>query len=238
MMKPSQNTPERRVIHLRIDMDIKFFYKQRSEFILYFYTNASEPFIDIKRKIESEEEPYIPQNLCQEEPEYLTEWIEAEEAFHTVGYTCLSMLSSALHSYLKSWLKNIKNTQVNEDRFKKGWFNGYKKILNDDLGININESNADLELIESISLARNRIQHPESITTNYVDYSKKDVRKIRNLPFVSKNDPIEEVLKEKGLNTFFTPSIRPDSEDINKAFSDSEKLVCFLEGKFLKLQNV
>ncbi len=219
-------------------MDIHFFYKQRLEFISYFYKNTSVPFIEIKHKIESEEEPYIPQNLCQEEPEYLKEWKDAEEGLHTVGYTCLSMLSSALHSYLKQSIGNIKNTSVDENVFKKGWFNGYKKLLESEFEIHMVNSGVDLELIEQIALARNRIQHPDTLTSNYVSHSKKDANRFSSLAFVSNKDPIEDSIKEAGLHKFFPPSIRLESEGVGKAIYNAEKLVSFIESEFYKLNNV
>ncbi len=217
---------------------IQLFYKERAKFISFFYKKASEPFIKIKQKIEDQEPPYEPINTYQtEEPAYLKEWIDAEDAIHTVGYTCISMLSSALHVYITQEVKRIKNTPVNEKGFQKGWFNGYKKLLENDFDIYIGNSGVDLELIEQIALARNRIQHPDTLISNYVTHSKKDAKRFSNLAFVSNKDPIEESIKEAGLHEFFPPSIRPESEDVEKAIYNAEKLVSFLESEFCKLNN-
>ena len=45
-------------------VDIRYFLEQRLNFIEQFYVRSSAPFVEIKRKIEAEEEPFVsPQGI-------------------------------------------------------------------------------------------------------------------------------------------------------------------------------
>ena len=147
-------------------MDIECFLKARTAFIRYFYDNAIRPFDEIKIAIETEKEPYIPPYSEDEEPAFLEEWMDAEQARETVGHSCISMLSSALKLFLECWKSRLEKEhgmKFNTDFKKKGWFDGYKQIFKE-LKLQLSECNADLGVIEQITLARNRVQHPEEIT--------------------------------------------------------------------------
>jgi hypothetical protein len=88
-------------------MDVNFFFNERIAFIRQFYDAASYPFVEKKRKIEAEEEPFIPPYSEDGEPPFLDEWIEADESLQVLGYSCISMLSAALQLYLITWANEI-----------------------------------------------------------------------------------------------------------------------------------
>ncbi len=62
-------------------MDIGYFFNKRIEFIRQFYNTASAPYIERKRKIEAEEEPFIPPYSEDGEPPFIDEWIEGKSHF-------------------------------------------------------------------------------------------------------------------------------------------------------------
>ena len=147
-------------------MDFELFLKSRTAFIRYFYENAVVPFNETKFKIENEIEPYIPPYNEDGEPPFLEEWMDADQGAEIAGYTCISMLSSSLYLFLKSWVNRleIENGMKFKVNFKiKGWFNGYKQIFNE-LKLPLSQCGANLDIIEQITLARNRVQHPEELT--------------------------------------------------------------------------
>lgn len=78
-------------------MDIRYFLEQRLAFIKQLYLNGVSPFEDRQRKIENEEEPFIPPYSEDEEPAYLNEWLEADSSLQVLGSACLSMIAASLH---------------------------------------------------------------------------------------------------------------------------------------------
>ncbi|MBN6741067.1 hypothetical protein JKG47_11090 [Acidithiobacillus sp. MC6.1] len=89
---------------------------------------SSAPFIERKRQIEAEEEPFVPPYSEDPEPAFLDEWLEAEESLQVLGRTCISMLAAVFHLYFKALERQTGipvDASLKAD-FKNGWFNGYK----------------------------------------------------------------------------------------------------------------
>jgi hypothetical protein len=59
--------------------------RDRIKFINQFYKAASLPFAEKKRKIEAEEEPFVPPYSEDADPHFLNEWIEADESLQVLG---------------------------------------------------------------------------------------------------------------------------------------------------------
>lgn len=104
-------------------MDVLYYLRKRTHFIWYFYQNSAAPFLEIKRKIEAEEAPFeirlcvdmgepalfdSPPYVESREPAFLEEWIEADEAVAVLGRCCLTMVSSSLRLYFRTWEKEIR----------------------------------------------------------------------------------------------------------------------------------
>ncbi|MBK9784519.1 MAG: hypothetical protein IPP59_10205 [Betaproteobacteria bacterium] len=107
-------------------MDVQYFLNRRVNFIRQFYEMAAAPFIERKRQIEAEEEPFVPPYSEDPEPAFLEEWLEAEESLQVIGRTCISMLAAVFHLYFKTWERQI-GIPVDDSfkaDFKNGWFNG------------------------------------------------------------------------------------------------------------------
>ena len=81
-------------------MDVQYFLERRLEFIRQFYVNSSAGFIERKRQIEAEEEPYVPPYSEDPEPAFLNEWLEAEESLQVLGRICISLRKAGSGSSL------------------------------------------------------------------------------------------------------------------------------------------
>lgn len=139
-------------------MDIEYFLKSRTAFIRYFYEHAVGPFNEIKIAIENKEDPYIPPYSEDGEPPFLEEWMDSEQGVDTVGHACISMLSASLKLFLRSWVSRLEKEhgmKFNAD-FKRRWFNGYRQIFIQ-LQLPLSQCAVDLDVVEQITLARNRI---------------------------------------------------------------------------------
>ncbi|HEX4785436.1 MAG TPA: hypothetical protein VH350_13925 [Candidatus Sulfotelmatobacter sp.] len=83
-------------------MDVVYFLKERTRMIRQSYATASDPFLEIIRRIDAGEEPYIPPYSEDSEPPFLTEWLEANEMLQVTGRCCLSLLSGSLQLFFKT----------------------------------------------------------------------------------------------------------------------------------------
>jgi len=88
-------------------MDVRFFLDQRLIFIQQLYLNGVAPFKERKRKIEAEEEPFVPPYSEDAEPAFQIEWMEANASIQVLGSACLSMLSASLHLFFTEWERRL-----------------------------------------------------------------------------------------------------------------------------------
>ncbi len=214
-------------------MDIQFFLFQRLEFIDQFYNNSVEPFVERKRKIEAEEEPFVPPYSEDGEPHFLAEWIEADESLNVLGRSCISMLAASFHLYLKTWEHQI-GIPIDESLkpcFKKnGWFHGYKAYFAEHLTVRFEDSPCDLSLLEELVLARNRVQHPESITTHSTHYSDSDLQKLPSPFFVDKNEFDLYADVDEGIRSWLMPpTVHVTAEKLLSALSEVARFSKWLE---------
>lgn len=220
-------------------MQIGNFLKNRTQFIRYFYDHAVSPFRDIVIAIEKKEEPYVPTYSEDTEPPFLEEWIEAKTGIETVGHTCLSMLASSLKLFLQEWVHRLERRHgvKFEINWKKGWFNGYMQIF-EQIELSMDECPSDLQIIEQVALVRNRVQHPEEITTLDVRHSIYDLRKYPR-PFFAKDHEIKlaGVDEEGAISWWRTPSVASTKDKIFEAIAQVELLCLWLESKYWKTGN-
>ena len=78
-------------------MDLNYFLSERLKFVQYFYENATKSFHETIRSIENQEAPYEPYYDESGEPQYLTEWLDAQTGVQSAGMAALSMYSSSLN---------------------------------------------------------------------------------------------------------------------------------------------
>jgi hypothetical protein len=221
-------------------MDIAYFLKSRTAFIRFFYENAVRPFNNIKIAIENEEEPYVPPYSEDSEPPFLEEWMDAEQGVEIVGHACISMLSSSLHLFLRSWVNRLeqqRGMKFNTNFKKKGWFNGYRQIFNE-LGLPLSQCGANLDVVEQITLARNRVQHPEKLTELRVDHSESDLKRFPK-PFFANETELKMATHDGDGSAawWLRPSVKSTKEKIFEAINQVEALCSWLEEEYWKARN-
>lgn len=215
-------------------MDVRYFLGKRLSFINKLYTISSAPFIEQKRKIENGEEPFISPYSEDTEPAFLSEWLEAEESLQVIGTTCISMLSTSLHLYFKTWERQlgIPVDDSYKSDFKRGWFNGYKAYFNRQFNIIFENSPCNLKLLEELVLARNCVQHPKSIIIQDSRYSAVDLKKLPNPLFINDYDRelLSEIEKEEGGRSWLLlASIHITQEKLTAAISEVARFAEWLE---------
>ncbi len=189
-------------------MDVSYFFNRRIEFIRQLYDTASAPYVERKRKIEAKEEPFVPPYSEDGEPAFLEEWIEADESLHVLAYSCVSMLAAALHLYLETWVSESR-VRVDESLKKSfkniGWFPGYKAHYSQRFAINFEACPENLRLLEEVVLARNRFEHPPSITSIRTNYADADLKKLPHPFFVDEREAALFADAEEGERSWFIP---------------------------------
>ena len=213
-------------------MDVRYFLKQRVEFIRQFYVISSVAYIERKRLIEAEEEPFVPPYSEYPEPAFLDEWLEAEESLQVLGRTCISMLAAIFHLYFKTWERQIGipvDASLKAD-FKNGWLNGYKAYFARHFRVRFEDSPTGLAVLEEIILVRNRAQHPESITMDNSHYSDSDLEKLSHPFFIDENDTSLFSEMEEGERAWLmAPPIQVTAEKLFAALSEVENFSEWLE---------
>ena len=215
-------------------MDLEYFLISRTKFVQYFYENSTSKFDEIINAIEREEEPFVPPYSEDDEPPFMEEWMDAKAGLEAVGHASLSMLSSSLHLFLKEWRARLDKSHgmTFKVSFNKGWFNAYKEIFIK-LKLEMDECPANLEVIEQISLARNRAQHPDKLTSLSIHHSEKDLRRYPR-PFFAQQFEIDRAITEKDefLSWWLPPSLTTTKEKIVEAITEVGSLCSWLDSKY------
>lgn len=207
-------------------MDVIFFLKDQINFIRQLYRVTSAPYLERIQKIKNEEEPFGP--LCygyegDGEPPFQKEYNEASKSLDALRLMYLSMLMSALHSYLKTWTKQFripldKNLHKNTSK-KSGWFWHYSSHFGYHFKIDFNKAPVNLKVIEEIILARNNIEHQSSIADR-PRYVAKDHENLKSFTYI--DELSKHLLQEIGFGTFTAPHITVSEEQFLAAASTIE----------------
>ena len=214
-------------------MDIAYFLKQRTGFIRQFYDTASVPYLDRLTKIEKAQEPWNSAQSDDSEPPYLDEWLEADESLQVLGRSCISMLAATLHAYFEYWA-NVFEIPIDEDLrpvFKnKGWLEGYKVYFKRHARIDFSTSPSNLALLAEMILARNRVQHPDSIVLGGSRYSQTDLDKLKHPFFVDEREMSIFTQGDANIREWLAlPSIRVTSENLSAAIKEVETFCEWIE---------
>jgi hypothetical protein len=217
-------------------VDVRFFLSQRIGFIRQLYGTACAPYVERKRKIEAEEEPFVPPYSEDGEPPFLEEWLEADESLHVLAYSCVSMLAAALHLYLETWVKQSGvpvDESLKKSVFKKsGWFAGYKAHFAQHFKIDFEAGPANLGMLEEVVLARNRIEHPSSITSRRTQYADADLKKLRHPFFVDEREAALLADADEGEKLWFIPpTLHVTEEQLLAAVSEVERFAEWFESE-------
>jgi hypothetical protein len=214
-------------------MDVGYFLKRRTAFIRQLYVAATREYVECQRKIEAKEEPFVPPYSEDGEPPFLEEWVEADDSLQVLGRVCLSMLAATLKLYFKAWEREL-GVPVDDDlrklEFGRGFVNGYRAYFLYNFGVRFEDGPIDIALLEEIVLARNNIQHPETITSNHSHYTDTDLKKLSHPFFV--DDREKSLLAEVGESQsswLIPPAIHVSSEKLLEVLSAVERFTEWLE---------
>src|SRR4051812_38441845 len=218
-------------------MKVLYYFKERTQFIRRHYETASEPFREIKRKIEAGEAPFVQDPEGREdEPPFLKEWQQAERSLEVLGRRCVSMLSDSLKLYFQTWESELRiQWQGGEKKryFKKGFVQGYRRRFGDLLKGTWEDCPVDFDLLEQVTLVRNKEQHPDRITTMRVkhDYDTRTRSRFPSLFFLSEDERMLFSTSDIPIN--FQPTVQVSREQLFAALEQVEALGDWLENRML-----
>ena len=217
-------------------MDVLWFLNKRLDFAVQFYETAAAPFRERLRQIEAEEPPYVPPYSEDGEPPYLAEWIEAHDSLQTLAYSCVSMISAAIHLYFRTWERESGRRIDRKDESlmavfsKRGYLYGYAAHFMACGGLVFESSPANLGVLEEVILVRHRIQHPEYIGQNLPNYSSSDLKKLGHPFFLNPREEklmVEAEAAERGW--LIPPTVYVTTEKLHAAIDEVRKFAAWFE---------
>jgi hypothetical protein len=213
-------------------VDVGYFLNGRIVFIRQLYVTATREYVERQRKIEAEEEPFVPLYSEDGEPPFLEEWLEADDSLQVLGRACVSMLAATLKLYFKAWERElgIPVDSSLKSEFDRGFVNGYRAYFLRHFGIRFDDGPTNVAILEEIVLARNNIQHPETITSNHSHYSDSDLKKLPH-PFLV-DDREKSLLAEVGESQnpwLMSPTIHVSPDKLLNLLSEIERFAEWLE---------
>ena len=143
------------------------------------------------------------------------------------------MLAASVHLYFKTCERQLRrpvDKSMASTFTKQGCFRGYMLYFERSFGVKFENSGCNLALLEELMLARNRVQHPDSITTQHSHYSKDDLRKLPSPLFV--DDRERELLQgSEGLDAswLLPPAIHVTAERLSSVILEIRKFTEWLE---------
>lgn len=190
-------------------VDVAWFLKERTSFLRFFYDNGAQPFRDILRKIEEEDDPFEPPySEDGDEPPFQIEYQQAWHGVEMVGIATLCMLSDSLKIFFSTWeqLLRVKLQLAMPAVFKQGLVNGYKvgfgQVMNDDWS----SCPANLDVIEQVVMARNDAQHGRNLHDLQPTHNSKTRAKHSRPFFISDIDSI--IINTEALGDFARADLR------------------------------
>ena len=136
--------------------------------------------------------------------------------------------------YFIQWseLLRLKCAEKFKKQFKSGYWNGYRACFEKHLGIDWSESPASLPILEEVAMARNSIQHLQSLPSLQARHAKNLRSKFPNPLFV--HDFARNVSEEQRvglLEHWFGPELIVNQESLFEAIEEAESFVAWLEPK-------
>jgi hypothetical protein len=211
-------------------MDYLAFLERRLNFISEFYFKASEPFRLTKQKIDKGEEPFNPQDGPEDgdgEPEYLSEWIEADDGLRVLGQCTLNLVAKAIQDYLREFIMREAGTRKPQ-LSGNGWFQRYENFLIKNTPFSWEKCPVKRELIEQINLCRNDGTHDPDISTTWPKQTDEHLEKYPQSFF---GDEMEaHFLRSEGGMPAFPLSIHVTAEKLAAAIDASREFCRYVEG--------
>ncbi|MEJ6846801.1 hypothetical protein V3589_11350 [Sinorhizobium fredii] len=216
-------------------MNAAFFLRLRTRFIRRYYASGVGPFREIQRKINAQESPYNepPPFFDPEygEPEFLEEWIEADEAAQVVGQSAVSLLSDSLKLYFKALeqeLEFLLSAEGKATAKKEGFLAAYRAALGEVLETDWTNCPVRFDVIEQIVLARNRAQHGEHLSIG-ARHDPKTLTKHRDLIFATEGELRMWLDEGADPDTWLAPRLDITEASLGAAITEVEKLADWIE---------
>ena len=145
------------------------------------------------------------------------------------------MLSESLKLYFKTWEAQLWVERPCAKCFKKlfsdGFLAGYRACFGEALKVNWDECRADFSILEQVTLARNRDQHPESITTLHTTHDQHTRKKHAQLFFVNDREKDVTFDPDNPGSPWLDPTLHVSRESLFAAIDQVELLAGWLEEK-------
>lgn len=214
-------------------MDIRWFLKQRLDFIRSHYDGGASAFVDIKRRIEEGEAPFDNPPYSEDgEPPFLTEWIDADTSIDLVGIACVSLLSDALKLYfnlIKQREFRFEFDASEKKALKNGFVGAFRDALGEILDTDWVESGINFAIIEQVVLTRNLGQHGSALTSFRVEVDAKTIERHPRPFFVQPEEAEAMVHAELAVSDWLRPTIKISRASLIAAIDEVEKLSDWVE---------
>lgn len=211
-------------------MDFLAFVYDRLDFIQRFYDQASEPFREIKRKIDGREEPFLPRYAPGDHdgPEYLSEWIDADDSLRVLGQCSLNLVAKAIQDYMREFITREVGASKLASLRGNGWFEKYEGFLVKAMGFKWDLCPVDRGRVEQINLCRNDGTHDPTIETTWPKQTEAHFRKYPTSLFADEME-LAALAPEAGGAPEFPNSIHVTSEKLVAAISSAREFCTFIE---------
>ncbi len=149
------------------------------------------------------------------------------------------MLSASLNLYFRTWEEELPVRWLDGERkraFRNVYLDGYRICFEAVLEQSWEDCPADLALVEQITLARNRDQHPDEIVTMRVSHARADMTKYPRPFFMSEFDQVRLGEHELEHGFFMSPSVDVSLERLEQAITETERLASWLEERLAPLR--
>jgi hypothetical protein len=160
-------------------MDLLWFLQRRLRFTHDLYHGATSPFRETLRQIEAGEPPFVdardPEN-GDTDPPFLDEYQRAAEAIEVIGHWCLCMVFASCKAYLEECVDEMARDyrglgdlrQILAQKKAKSWFERYRLLFLEELGIDWEKGPVKLADLEHMNLARDDLTHNVEVMSMYV----------------------------------------------------------------------
>jgi len=95
---------------------------------------------------------------------------------------------------------------------------------------------ANLKIVEQIPLVRNRVQHPEQLTSINISHSEHDLSQHPRPYFVQESE-LALAAEQEDQSWLIPPTISPTEEAIEEAISNVELFCFWLESEYWAAKN-
>jgi len=218
-------------------MDARFFLKQRTTFIRFYFESCVKSFEEIRTCIENGLPPYDSPPYSEDgEPAYLEDWLDTNTAEQILGLTCVSLLSDSLKLYFQTLQRRVIGFEFEDKKsaFKNGFVHAYLRSVGEILETDWSDCPANIDVIEQIVLTRNRGHHGADLTSFEVTHDKRTLEKYPQ-PFFTSADEWEDWFRIDGaLTSFLLPSIKITQSSLFSAIDQVEALVEWIDGRMGK----